>query len=133
MAMKVSFSNIVTAAQGNVWYALTFVLLAALSLTLLGYEYFFDISERAEQNLLQIDLVIAYIFLSDFLLGLFFNHKYTRREYWRHNWLDFISSIPISIDAARALRILRAFRAIRIVSSSLDFYFARRRYKSIKK
>ncbi len=131
--MKAKFSNLVTAAQGNLWYALTFVLLASLSLTLLAYEHFFDISEAASLRLLHIDLSIAYIFFFDFFLGLFFNHKYTRREYWRHNWLDFISSIPISIDVARALRILRAFRAIRIVSSSLDFYFARRRYKNLKK
>jgi Ion transport protein len=131
--MKQMFSNFVTAAQGNAWYALTFVLLALLSLSLLAYESFFTLNQSTIDTLLQIDLTIAYIFLCDFLLGLFFNNKYTHREYWRHNWLDFISSIPISVDLARALRILRVFRAIRVVASTLDFYFARRRYKNIKK
>ncbi len=130
--MKEKISLVVTAAQSNAWYALSFVMLAVLSLSLLTYEHFVDLSENTISLFLSIDLFIAYIFLSDFLLGLFFNKKYTTREYWNHNWLDFISSIPISSDMARALRILRVFKAIRVISSALDFYFARRRYKSLK-
>ncbi len=131
--MREKISQVVTSAQSNAWYALTFVILAVISLSLLAYEHFVELNEETISRLLHIDLVIAYIFLFDFLLGLFFNNKYTRKEYWRHNWVDFISSIPISADLARSLRILRVYKAIRIISSALDFYFAERRYKNIKK
>ena len=131
--MREKISTIITIAQSNAWYALSFVLLAVLSLLLLGYEHFFDLSNDKSDLFLEIDLAIAYVFLFDFLLGLFFNKKYTRREYWNHNWLDFISSIPISSDMARVLRILRAYKAIRVISSALDLYFANRRYRNLKK
>ena len=128
-----SFSLFVTKVQNNPWYALGLILLAVVSLGMLAYE-FSSFADPAVVVLTQrLDIIIACIFLSDFMLGLLFNQKYTHKEYWRKNWLDFISSIPVTADAAQALRILRAWRAIRVISSALDFYFARKRYKSLKK
>ncbi len=127
------FSLMVTKLQGNPWYALTFIFLALTSLAMLAYEFSPFAQPSVVFYTIQIDLIIACIFLTDFMLGLCFNTKYSAREYWRNNWLDFVSSIPVTADAARALRILRAWRAIRVVSSTLDFYFARRRYRNIKK
>lgn len=126
-------TNFVTKMQANPWYALFMLLLALTGLSLLLYEFTPLAQPEIVAVTMKIDLVIAYIFLSDFFLGLLFNQKYTRSEYWRRNWLDFISSIPISADMARALRILRVFRALRVISAAMDVYFTRRRYRLLKK
>ncbi|HMO78346.1 MAG TPA: ion transporter [Candidatus Paceibacterota bacterium] len=126
-------SNFVTRIQNNPWYALSLMLLAFSGLGLLAYEYTPFAQPEVVRVTMRLDLAIAYIFLLDFLVGLFFNQKYTYQEYWRQNWLDFISSIPISAEMARALRILRVFRALRVISSALDVYFTRRRYRLLKK
>jgi hypothetical protein len=125
--------DFVTRMQSNPWYALCLLLLALLGFCLLIYEFTPWAKAEVIEATMKVDLVIAWIFLLDFFLGLLFNQKYTYREYWRQNWLDFISSIPISADMARALRILRVFRALRVISSALDIYFTRRRYRSLKK
>lgn len=127
------FSNLVTKLQSNPWYALGLIALAVTSLSMLAYEFMPFARPEVVVWTVRLDLVIACLFLTDFFLGLFFNTKYTQKEYWRNNWLDFISSIPVTADVARALRILRVLRAIRVISSALDFYFARKRYKSLKK
>lgn len=127
------FSLLVTKLQGNPWYALSFIILALISLLMLGYEFLPIARPEIVFYTIKLDIVIALIFLTDFMLGLCFNTKYSAKEYWRKNWLDFVSSIPVTADAARALRILRVWRALRVISSALDFYFARKRYKSIKK
>ncbi len=128
-----SFSNFVTRLQNNPWYALGLIMLAIFSLAMLAYEF----SNLAKPSVVlvmqQLDIIIACIFLSDFIFGLFFNKKYTKKEYWHNNWLDFISSIPVTANAAQALRILRVWRALRVISSALDFYFSRKKYKSLKK
>ncbi len=126
-------SDFVTRLQNNPWYALGLLLLALSGFGLLAYEFTPWARPEVVVVTMKLDLVIASIFMLDFFLGLFFNQKYTQREYWRQNWLDFISSIPISADMARALRILRVFRALRVISSALDIYFTRRRYRSLKK
>lgn len=131
--MTVRFSSFVTKIQNNPWYALGLIALAVTSLSMLAYEFSSFARPEVVVWTVRLDLVIACLFLTDFFLGLFFNTKYTRKEYWQNNWLDFISSIPITADAARALRILRVLRAIRVISSALDFYFARKRYKNLKK
>ncbi len=131
--MTARFSNLITKVQNNPWYALGLITLAITSLSMLAYEFSPFARPEVVVWTVRFDLIIACLFLTDFFLGLFFNLKYTRKEYWRNNWLDFISSIPITADAARALRILRVLRAIRVISSALDFYFARKRYKNLKK
>jgi hypothetical protein len=122
----------IVALQSNLWYALFLVVLAFTGLGLLLYEFTPYARPEIIQYTVRLDLVIACIFLTDFLLGLAFNTTYTPREYWRKNWLDFISSIPITSDVARALRILRAVRAIRVISSILDIWFTQKRYRELK-
>lgn len=130
--MKSSLSTFITNLQQNPWYALVLVLLAFTGAGLLAYEFSpYAVPEKVVVTT-HLDIIIAYIFLTDFFLGLFFNTKYTKSDYWKKNWLDFISSIPVTADMARALRILRVLRALRVISSALDVYFTRRRYLSIK-
>ncbi len=126
------FSDFITSLQSNVWYALTLLLLAVVGAMLLMYEFTPGARVEVEAVTVKVDLIIAYIFLIDFFLELFFNQKYTKSEYWRKNWLDFISSIPVTADMARALRIFRALRAIRVISSSLDIWFTQKKFKSLK-
>jgi len=108
-------------------------LLAFTGVGLLAYEFSHFAKPEVVKVTTRLDIVIAYIFLTDFFLGLFFNTKYTKGDYFKKNWLDFISSIPITADMARALRVLRVLRALRVISSALDVYFTRRRYVSLKK
>jgi len=130
--MKSSLSTFVTKLQQNPWYAAAMVVLAFVGAGLLAYEFSsFAVPEKVLVTA-RLDIIIAYIFLTDFFIGLFFNTKYTKADYWKKNWLDFISSIPVTADMARALRILRALRALRVISSALDVYFTRRKYLSIK-
>lgn len=131
--MKSSLSTFVTKLQKNPWYALVLVILAFTGAGLLAYEFSpYAVPEKVAITS-RLDIIIACIFLTDFFLGLFFNNKYTKANYMKQNWLDFISSIPVTADMAQALRILRALRALRVISSGLDVYFTRRKYLSIKK
>lgn len=106
---------VVTYIQQSLWYATFLLLLAILSAGI----FMIEILALAPQHvsvLIQLDLLIAYIFLIDFFLGWRFNSSYTSsRAYWRDNWLNFISSIPISTEITSALRVLRAVRAIRVI------------------
>jgi hypothetical protein len=130
--MKSSLSTFVTRLQQNPWYAATMVILAFIGAGLLAYEFTPYARPEVVVITIRLDLLIAWIFMVDFFLGLFFNTTYTKEEYWRKNWLDFISSIPVTADMARALRILRALRGLRVISSALDVYFTRRKYLNIK-
>lgn len=130
--MKFTLSTFITRLQQNPWYALCLVILAFIGAGLLAYEFSPYATPEKVVVTSRLDIIIAYIFLTDFFLGLFFNNQYTKVNYMKHNWLDFISSIPVTADMAQALRILRALRALRVISSGLDVYFTRRKYLSIK-
>jgi hypothetical protein len=128
-----TLSTFVTKLQRNLWYASLMVLLAFTGAGLLLYEFTPYARPEVVAVMVRYDLAIALIFLTDFFLGLFFNTTYSKKQYWKINWLDFISSIPVTSDMARALRVLRALRALRVISSALDIYFTRRRYLSLRK
>jgi hypothetical protein len=128
-----SLAELITRLQSNVWYASLMVVLAVSGLALLSLEFTRFATPEYLVLSARLDLAIAFIFLTDFLLGWVFNRGYSSRgDYWRKNWLDFISSIPITSDMARALRILRVFRALRVISSALDIWFTRKRLLAIK-
>lgn len=125
-------SRIITSLQDSVWYALIIALLAILSIVMLGYELS-PYSQPAYVELFQrIDIVIAYIFLTDFFSGLFFNTKYNWRTYWKYNWLNLVSSIPVTADTIRILRILRIIRAFRVIRAGMNLWFAHRRLRRVQ-
>jgi hypothetical protein len=126
--MKRYIQRIVTYLQSNVIYSLLIVILAFVSIILLGYEFLPNANQDKIVLFRNIDLVIAVIFLSDFFLGLLFNTHFTKKEFVKHNWLNLISSIPITSDITRILRILRVLRAIRVIRAGMNFYFATHRY-----
>ena len=125
-------STFVENIQNNVWYALSIALLAVVSIGLLAYEFSPYATEEIVLITRKIDLAIAWIFLTDFFAGLLFVRSITRRKYFKYNWLNLISSIPISEDFIRILRIFRILRAFRIIRAAMNFWFARTRYVSNK-
>lgn len=127
MNLRNSLAYHVTTLQANAWYNLFIAFLATVSLLILGIELFDVKNPTTISSLHYIDLAIAWLFLTDFCLGLWLNRAQTRQEYWRHNWLNLVSSIPISSELTQALRILRIWRAARILRVSANFWFARTR------
>jgi hypothetical protein len=125
--------TVVTYIQSAVWYVVIVVLLALFSFGFLIYELFGEPSAAAILLGEQIDIIIAYIFLVDFFLGLFFNRTYqSRREYWRFNWPDFVSSVPISSEITQLLRVLRLWRALRVLKIALDLWSAKKQISVYK-
>lgn len=126
--MLQTIQHTITSLQNNVWYALIIVCLALSSVGMLGYEFWPGASPSTTALFQRLDLIIALIFLSDFFLGLIFNTSLSRKDYFKYNWLNVISSIPITTDITQALRILRMFRAIRVMRTGMNFWFAKGRF-----
>ncbi len=124
-----NLSKAITQLQASPWYALLLLLLALLSIVMLTYEIFVATDISVFKLIASIDLTIALIFMTDFFLGMFFNQQYTKKQYMKTNWLDFISSIPVTFELAQALRILRVFRAIKVISTGLDVWFTGKKYR----
>lgn len=122
----------VTSLQANLWYALVIAILAVVSILMLGYEFSTWANPAIVTQTQRLDIVIACIFLADFFLGLLFNTSMNTREYWKKNWLNLVSSIPITSDMIRALRILRILRAFRVIRAGMNFWFARNRFVNNK-
>jgi hypothetical protein len=120
-------AHYVTKLQANPWYNLLITVLAAVSITLLVIEIWWTPAAATLEQFHELDLIIAWIFLSDFFAGLLWNQALTRRDYWRRNWLNLFSSIPISSELTQMLRILRIWRAARVIRVSANFWFARTR------
>lgn len=121
--------------QHNVWYATIIAILAVLSIALLFYELFYPgATARGHQLARKIDLIIAFIFLADFFLGFFFTQGGRGKwNYFKRDWLNLASSIPITNDIVRVLRLLRIFRALRIIRAFMNLRFAEKRRRDNKK
>lgn len=131
--MKKRVEKFVTKLQGNIWYALLFLLLALTSVGLLLYEHFGDLDAATIEMIGELDIYVASLFLFDFFLGVVFNKRYSHTDHRHHLWLDLLASIPVGLEFARAFRIFRVFRALKIISSSLEFYYAEERLRRLMK
>ena len=92
------------------------IALALISVGLIIYEYSADLMAGHVRILHTIDVLIALVFLSDFLIGLASAPK--KGAYFRQNWTDLLASIPITesmFQSLRALRLLRLVRVIRLI------------------
>ena len=123
----------VTKLQHSIWWAWTMVILALIAVGFVLLEWFMVWPDSTITWFNRIDLVIAYIFLADFFAGLIFNVAYkSRRAYFKDNWLNLLSSIPITSEITsllRALRIIRAIRLIRLIRAGMNLTFAELRLK----
>lgn len=124
--MTLALKQIISSVQDNFYYALFLAFLAILSIFLLGYEFIPDANQGLIVQFQRVDLVIATIFLLDFFLGLFFNNNRDIKAFFSKNWLNLISSIPITSDMTRALRILRIVRTIRIIRFGVNVWLVKK-------
>jgi type II secretory pathway component PulF len=123
---------LVTSVQSGVWYTLLVIVLALISLGFLVYEWLPGAEEEIIMLGDEIDLYVAYVFLLDFLMGLGFNTSYRNtRHYWRENWLNLVSSIPVTSEFTQALRVLRVLRAVRVLKVVLNVWTAKQQLEYV--
>lgn len=92
------------------------ILLAISSVGLLVFEITHDLAPSQTKLINTLDILIACVFLGDFLFGLVRSDK--RSEYFREHWWELLASIPLteaSVRALRSIRILRILRVVRII------------------
>jgi len=98
--------------------------LIVVVLGLLFYDFAFAPSNEVSNRIFIIDAACCTIFMTEFLLRL--HSAEDRRWFFRHNWIDFVTSIPIPGEAqaarfgrvarlARVLRVMRLVRVFRVV------------------
>ena len=106
--------DICTSIQNRLWYIIVIAILAFASGFMFLYDYFGkDLSPLTIDLLYNLDLAIAYIFLTDFLVSMFFSGR--GLKYIPENLLDFLGSLPFSDGFFRVLRILRFTRLVRLL------------------
>lgn len=84
-----------------------------MSVGLLVYELSADLLIEQLKIIHTIDLIIAILFLSDFIFGLYLSDN--KKRYIRKNWADLLASIPVSHGIYRSFRFLRLIRVIRVI------------------
>jgi voltage-gated potassium channel len=117
MAVLFREKNILRRIKENVWADIIAVLLALFSVALLVFELSAELYANQVALVHTIDIIIAFVFLLDFLIGVYLAEN--RSVYVRQNWPDLLASIPISeglFRTLRALRILRLVRVIRVIA-----------------
>jgi len=97
----------------NIGVDLAIILLSLVSVALLIFEL--SVKLMPDQILLiqRIDLVIAFVFLADFSIGMWLAKS--RKQYFAQNWPDLLASIPVSEGVFRTLRMLRVLRLVRVI------------------
>ena len=112
-------ARLIFTLQNNFWYSIFITALALISGATLAYEFLGEnVSEDTILLMHKIDFIIAWIFLIDFSIGVYFAPK--KLHYMRHNWLDLISSIPSPNSFFHALRIVRITRLARVTNAGLN-------------
>jgi|GEM_PF-2135070 len=113
-SFKKRAGEIASYVQNRLWYIILIAILAFASGFMFLYDYFGkDLSPITVELLYNLDLAIAYIFLTDFLVSMFFSGK--GLMYIPKNLLDFLGSLPFSDGFFRVLRILRFTRLVRVL------------------
>jgi len=89
------------------------VSLALLSIFFLVYELTADLTIASVEFIQRVDIIIAVIFLLDFLIG--WHVSDNKKKFWKHSWFELFASIPLTGSIYRSLRALRVIRIVRIV------------------
>ncbi len=109
--------------QRDPWYAGFLIVLALGSGLMLLYEWWPGRDEALFLRLVGYDFYIACFFLLDFFLGLLVHDGHpNRRSYWRQNWMNLVSSIPVTTEVTQFLRLLRIWRAWRVIRMSIGVW-----------
>ena len=97
----------------SVWKDLAISSLALLSAGLLIFEFSSDLLSSQLRVLYTIDLVIALLFLKDFIYEI--SVAKNKKLYFRQNWYLLIAAIPITEGVFQALRSVQLLRLLRVV------------------
>jgi hypothetical protein len=104
--------------RNQLWYIITIAVLAFFAGGMLLYEFYApSVSKDLLYTFQILDLVIAYIFLTDFLAGMYAAPE-KNLVYLRRNWLDLLGSIPLHDTLFQTLRILRFTRLVRFLRAA---------------
>ncbi len=123
----------VTILQNGFLYTALVALLALVSLGFLVYEWLPGANEAWVELGDELDLYVAYIFLIDFVLGHFFNKHYvTKQLYWRDNWMNLLSSIPVNSELTQMLRVVRLLRAARVLRVIVNVWTTKQQFDQHK-
>ena len=109
-------SVFITKIQSGAVYQATLAGLAILSVLLLAYEFFGQPTESELNIIWNFDMTTAMIYLADFFTGLLMSSK--KFKYFKQNWLNLLSSIPLNNTTFRLLRVLRIVRAVRVIRAA---------------
>jgi voltage-gated potassium channel len=101
-------------------YELLLVLLSLASAILLVYEVSAELLEEQATLIHTIDLMIAFIFLVDFIIG--WVRAENKREYFKYNWFYLLAAIPITDEMSRSLRLVRVIRILRAVRVAVRIF-----------
>lgn len=99
-----------------VWYQCCMVLLAFLSVGMLVFELTRELAPEQSRLLSIADIVIACLFLTDFVGGLIRSDN--RATFFRQRWYELFACIPLTnemVQSLRGLRIVRIVPLIRII------------------
>lgn len=96
-------------------------IVAVCSIGVVAYDWFGHPTTETRLLLNTIDLVVALLFLADFMIEWFVSQN--RRHYFARNWFFLLAAIPLTDTVAEALRVVRVLRLVRVVRASehLDF------------
>lgn len=123
----------VTEVQSGVLYTSLIIVLALISFCFLVYEWLPGAKNEIISIGSTLDLTVAYIFVIDFCFGLFFNTEFKSwKDYLKKNWPDLISSAPITSEVTQALRLLRIWRAVRVLRVAIRIWNAKKQASNIK-
>ena len=110
---KPAQKSILGRVKENLWVDFGIILLTLVSVGLLVFELSADLLAEHVALIHTIDLIVALIFLSDFIIGMYLADS--RKKYFKQNWPDLLASIPITEGMFRSLRALRILRLVRII------------------
>ena len=100
-------------AEPSLRQELLFMVLALVSVSLIVIEMVGELNPHQTELFERVDLVIASIFLVEFIWRLW--RAEDRKRFWARSWWELLAAIPITTDMARALRGVRLLRVIRLI------------------
>lgn len=89
------------------------LVLALFSIGLLLIDLTAELAPHQQRILERVDLVIACLFLGDFLWRLY--RADDRLRFLRRSWWELLAAIPMTLETTRALRSVQLLRILRIV------------------
>lgn len=100
-------------AEPSLRQELLFMVLALVSVSLIVIEMLGELDPHQEELFARVDLVIASIFLAEFVFRLL--RAENKRRFWARSWWELLAAIPLTSDMTRALRGVRLLRVIRLI------------------